>query len=405
MPTLSEKRRAQARHLSQLVASEVDPHPNVTGVLLSDEIIFYADNHKLIDPFNRDNLKPAGYELTIGDEYYKSGAFLELDSDDDERNTVVIPPFEVAVLKTAEILCLPRYMIARWNIRVRHAYSGLLWVGGPQVDPGYVGHLFCPIYNLSDKTVTLHVGDAIALIDFVKTTPFRVETPPSELKKYIHPPKRSFLEDYGIEDLRSALFTRAGEKLVEFEEQIKSLETRFVVFTQISFAIFALVIALVALVSRVNAESISLSAAFFGAATISVSVAALLIAAFSYVRGRVGRLVYEQYGHAMGERVQSALRRLRRWWWLGVLSSLTAAVLGGWGLYLLVAPTFRDLRQGHVITKTDLDAVQQATSSDLRNLVDRLGQIEQKRNATIDDIEKLRQEFDQKILSIRPSNP
>jgi deoxycytidine triphosphate deaminase len=405
MPTLSEKRRAQARHLSQLLPSEVDPHPNVTGVLLSDEIIFYAGSHNLIDPFSRDNLKPAGYELTIGDEYYKSGAFLELDPENDEKNTVVIPPFEVAVLKTAEILCLPRYMIARWNIRVRHAYSGLLWVGGPQVDPGYVGHLFCPIYNLSDKTVTLHVGEAIALIDFVKTTPFRQEAPPSELKRYGHPPKRSFLEDYGIEDLRSALFTRAGEKLVEFEEQIKSLETRFVVFTQISFAIFALVIALVALVSRVNVESISLSAAFFGAATIAISVAAFLIAAFSYVRGRVGRLVYEQYGRAMGDRAQSALRYLRRWWWLGVITSLMVAVLGGWGLYLAVEPTFRDLRQGHVITKTDLDLVQRSTSSDLQNLTDRLGRIEQKRNATVDDLERLRQELDQKILAIRPSNP
>src|ERR1700722_11886405 len=98
MPTLAEKRRVEATHLASLLSSEADPHPEVHGVLLSDEIIFYAEKCKLISPFNRDNLKPAGYELTIGDEYYKSGNFLELDSEDDEKNTVVIPPFEVAVL-------------------------------------------------------------------------------------------------------------------------------------------------------------------------------------------------------------------------------------------------------------------------------------------------------------------
>jgi deoxycytidine triphosphate deaminase len=240
MPSHSQKRHAERLELRSTPPSETDPHPNVTGVLLSDEIIYYADNHNLIRPFNRDNLKPAGYELTIGDEYYSSGAFFELDASDPDKQTIRIPPFDVAVLKTTEIICMPRYMIARWNIRVKHAYSGLLWVGGPQVDAGYVGHLFCPIYNLSDKPVTLHVGDPIAVIDFIKTTHFDPAKPETELKRYPWPPKRLFLEDYGIDDLRSALFTTAGQKLAEFEEQIKNLESRFIVFTQLSFAIFAL---------------------------------------------------------------------------------------------------------------------------------------------------------------------
>jgi deoxycytidine triphosphate deaminase len=159
MPTHSKKREAERAQILAFKPSEIDPHANISGVLLSDEIIFYAENYHLIVPFDRKNLKPAGYELTIGDEYFLSGTFMELNPSDDDKNTVTIPPFEVAVLKTSEILRVPRYMIARWNIRVKHAYSGLLWVGGPQVDAGYVGHLFCPIYNLSDKPVTLHVGD------------------------------------------------------------------------------------------------------------------------------------------------------------------------------------------------------------------------------------------------------
>jgi len=45
-------------------------------------------------------------------------------------------------------------------------------VGGPQVDPGYQGKLFCPLYNLSNKTIKLRYGDTIATIDFVRTTPY-----------------------------------------------------------------------------------------------------------------------------------------------------------------------------------------------------------------------------------------
>jgi deoxycytidine triphosphate deaminase len=397
MPSFSEKRHAEALDLHSIPPPEVDPHPENHGVLLSDEIIYYAENHSLIRPFDRTNLKPAGYELTIGDEYFLSGAFLELDPDDEDKNTVIIPPFEVAVLKTKEIICLPRYMIARWNIRVKHAYSGLLWVGGPQVDPGYVGHLFCPIYNLSDKPVLLHVGDPIALIDFVKTTPFDKAKPDSELKRYRWPPKRLFLEDYGIDDLRSALFTRAGQKLVEFDDQIKGLESRFITFTQISFAIFALVIALVALISRVNVESISLSTAFFGAATIAVSIAAFLVAAFSHVRGRVGRLVYEQYGRVMGERVQSAQRFVRRSWWLGVTICMLFALVGGWGIYRVIEPTFRDLRQQRVLTKSDLDGLRDSTSASIDKLSDRLGHIERERPVTVDDLLRLKQELEQEI--------
>ena len=264
MPSLSEKRRAEANRLRAYCPLNVDPHPTVHGVLLSDEIIFYAENHHLINPFNPDNLHPAGYELTVGDEYFLSGEFHSLASRTPEGAKLTIPPFEVAVLKTAELVCLHRFLIARWNIRVKHAYSGLLWVGGPQVDPGYVGHLFCPIYNLSDKPVTLRLAEPLALIDFVKTTPFDDTKPVSELIRYIWPPKRVIIEDYGIDELRSALFTRAGEKLAEFETTIRNLETRFLTFTQISFGIFALVIALVSLISRTGSESISLSTSVWG---------------------------------------------------------------------------------------------------------------------------------------------
>ena len=104
MPSLSTKRRELLSRFHQ--PSEDDPHPSKAGVLLSDEIKFYADYHNLIFPFDHDNLKPAAYELTLGDEYFLNGEYHSLESKSG-TDTVRIPPFEVTVLKTAEILCLP----------------------------------------------------------------------------------------------------------------------------------------------------------------------------------------------------------------------------------------------------------------------------------------------------------
>ncbi|HVA12503.1 MAG TPA: hypothetical protein VNF99_04590 [Stellaceae bacterium] len=400
MPSLSQKRDAERAKLRAFTTSEDDPHEDLHGVLLSDEIAFYARNHALITPFVDENLKPAAYELTLGDEYFLSGEFHKLESNDDNRNKIIIPPFQVAVLKTAEIISLPRYLIARWNIRVTHAYSGLLWVGGPQVDPGWVGHLFCPIYNLSDKPVTLHIGDPIAVMDFVKTTPFNkakiIPGKISDLKRYNFP-KRIILEDYGINDLRSALYTKAGAKLIEFEEDIKNLGTRFITFTQISFVMFALMISIIAVISRTNADNMTLAAAFWGAITLGISVAALILAIFANVTRRVGQLVYEQFGHVMAKSAQDTFRYFQRTWWIGFAISIVVAFGSGIAVYRTTQPALRDLRTEHVLLKSDFDEVTNSMSTHIDQVSARLDRLDATRTVTMDDLQKLKAVLEQEI--------
>ena len=116
-----------------------------TGVLLSDQIEYYCQHFKLIDPFLKDNLKPAAYELRVGYKYSVAGKTRGLAFEEE----LVIPKFEVAVIEILETINMPHFLIGRWNIRTKWAYRGLIWVGGPQVDPGYRGKLLCPIWNLS----------------------------------------------------------------------------------------------------------------------------------------------------------------------------------------------------------------------------------------------------------------
>jgi deoxycytidine triphosphate deaminase len=141
------------------------------SVLLDDEIEHYCNDpdYKLIFPFDRKLLKPARYQLRLGSEARINGVRIAIYPD----KPLVIPPHQVAIVRTLETLNIPRFLIARWNLRVDMVYKGLLWVGALQVDPGWVGYLPCPLYNMSDKPVYLGHGDKLFTIDFVRTTPFR----------------------------------------------------------------------------------------------------------------------------------------------------------------------------------------------------------------------------------------
>lgn len=159
-----------------------------------------------------------------------------------EYETVTIKPFEVAIIETYEKVKMPLNLIGRWNIRVKLAYQGLIWVGGPQVDPGYCGHLYCPIYNMSDKEVTLKLKDTIATMDFVETT-----KPDQEFKGFNSHVKP--FEYYKSFKLKSALTTNVQdkmEKLDEFkdkmEERLHKLQTTFLTVIGALFATLSILI-------------------------------------------------------------------------------------------------------------------------------------------------------------------
>src|SRR5260370_13923666 len=218
--TEKTRREKEVETLLKLLAKRPkdDKDFSFTGVLLSDAIEQCVKAFDLISPFSKDHLKPANYKLRIGDEYAIKGQVKQL-SDEPGKNQITIEPFDVAVLKTLETINVPRFLIARWNIRVQLAYEGLLWVGGPQVDAGYVGHLFCPIYNLSDKPVTFNYGDYIAVIDFVKTSSFNE----GSSMDYPGLPDRLLFKDYNPEKLKSALPTRLVSELTAFKDRLEQL--------------------------------------------------------------------------------------------------------------------------------------------------------------------------------------
>jgi len=199
---------------------EYDRMPDTrSGVLLSDQIAYYSHPDRcLIEPFSESNLRPAGYDLGVGSNYAIDGKVSPLGL----GQSFEIPPYSVAVVEILETLNLPNFLIGRWNIRVKLAYKGLLWVGGAQVDPGFRGKLACPIYNLSTEPVVLEYGSRIAMIDFVTTTDF------AEGEGGSIPFPWAGREKLIFQQYDTSLTSGVEHKLLHLEESLKAGEQGFI---------------------------------------------------------------------------------------------------------------------------------------------------------------------------------
>jgi deoxycytidine triphosphate deaminase len=241
------------------------------SVLLSDEIVHYVENYELIDheSYNKENLRPASYNLTLGSDCRLGGKPKILSKD---NRYLQIPPYEIVVVSTREKLKLPRFLIGRWNIRVANAYEGLLWVGGPQVDPGYEGHLYAPIYNLSKRTVILEWNQPFATIDFVRTTPFEKECIP------FIPKREDTLAAHDIHQLTS------GPR--EVWQAVDRIDRRMDTFQTIVFSLIALIFAALAIMASLPQLAQTGVLSLVEAPMLMLIIAAVIIFIAGWVLGR-----------------------------------------------------------------------------------------------------------------------
>jgi hypothetical protein len=95
------------------------------------------------------------------------------------------------------------------------------------------------------------------------------------------------------------------------------------------------------------------------------------------------------------------MRFLRRAWWAGIATSTLLSLGGGYVVYVMIEPVFRDLREQHVLTKTDLEGLNSTMSADIRQLSGRLTRLEEGRTATLDDLQNLKTTLEKEIQAIR----
>jgi len=146
--------------------------PSRKGMLLSNQIEWFCQRQTLIaEGYSKTRVRPASYTLTIGADYVDSAGHRKRLSKDD-TSYFYMEPNSIVYVSTAESLNLPYYIAARFNLRVKWVYRGILLGTGPQVEPGFRGNLSCPLFNLTDRPVKISLSDEFATIDFERTTDF-----------------------------------------------------------------------------------------------------------------------------------------------------------------------------------------------------------------------------------------
>jgi len=213
----------------------VDPFSGDTGltsgaVLLAEDIKRYVERNLLV---NRDHfhsgehvgakLKGAGYAMTPDPE----GAWMFVGEGDQARQVILKPkpdagdkkgPFYVVekyslvYIKLRQELRIPYYVIGRHNLKINYIYQGLLLGTGPQVDPGYVGHLIIPLHNLTTRDVRIYVQDSFVSIDFVRTTPVQFDHGTPETRDQLYD---MYGSSKALLDLRKVLERRKLEDYLE----------------------------------------------------------------------------------------------------------------------------------------------------------------------------------------------
>lgn len=170
----------------------VDPNEEESrkGLLLSDEIRKFCEKGLLIGTgYEEKHLRPASYTLRVGPDYVDSkGKRGKLSK---KAPSFYIEPNSIAYVSTLESLDLPYYVAARFNLRVKWVYRGILLGTGPQVEPGFRGYLSCPLFNLTDRASKITLGDEFATIDFERTSNFCRGKSGNWIKENVRPSKEN----------------------------------------------------------------------------------------------------------------------------------------------------------------------------------------------------------------------
>lgn len=134
-------------------------------MMLSDRDLLEAqEEYRLVRPWNPGHLQPASVDLTLGNEFIANGAKFAL------TEGYQLAPKEFVLATTTESVAVPLHLSAQVKGRSTWARKGLVIESAGFVDPGFVGMLTLELYNFSNNTLYLPVGERICQIAYTRLT-------------------------------------------------------------------------------------------------------------------------------------------------------------------------------------------------------------------------------------------
>jgi len=107
-----------------------------------------------IKNFSIESVQPASYDLRAG-----KRAIISSDNNhteiDVEQTSLVLEPKSTAVLQSYEWLKFPKWLLGRLGAMTDLSSNGILTLHGIQVDPGFEGHIYVTLHNVSSNKLVL----------------------------------------------------------------------------------------------------------------------------------------------------------------------------------------------------------------------------------------------------------
>jgi deoxycytidine triphosphate deaminase len=152
-----------------------DPYPEIPPALLnSAEVFDYVAATGMVHPFRTRmgddiKLKPASYEIDLFGEYvYWDDDGAKVGGRIRRGDTFKLRRNSITFVSVEPVFRLPDYIAARFNLRIKHVYRGILLGTGPLVDPGFQGPLYIPLHNLTSEDYVLVGGEGLIWMEFTK---------------------------------------------------------------------------------------------------------------------------------------------------------------------------------------------------------------------------------------------
>jgi len=143
------------------------------ALLNKTDIAKYVAKTGMIYPFDPNKLKPASYEVKMGNEvlYWDEKGQEKHLTELKPKNTIKIRQNSITYVGVETKFFLPLYIALRFNLIITHVHRGLLLGTGPLIDPGFNGVLMIPIHNLTTNDYTIRSGDDLIAVEFTKLSP------------------------------------------------------------------------------------------------------------------------------------------------------------------------------------------------------------------------------------------
>lgn len=158
-----------------------DPFPDIRPALLNTaDMVDYIAATGMIYPFEVDpdrlekTLKPASCAIPVGGEWLYWPPTTELEDPDGQSGVLEagqdlwLKPNSIVYVTLAPMFRMPDYIAARYNLRIKHIYRGILVGTGPLVDPGFHGRLSVPLHNLTANPYLIKGGEPLVWMEFTK---------------------------------------------------------------------------------------------------------------------------------------------------------------------------------------------------------------------------------------------